>query len=342
MNKVFCFGEILLRLSPELNGQWLQQNAMPVYIGGAELNVATALARWNIPAMYCSALPDNYLSREIELFVQQKNIDTSAMYFGGERIGIYYLPQGADMKNAGVIYDRAYSSFAALKTGMINWKEVLKDVSWFHFSAISPALNQGVVEVCEEALIAASQMGITISVDLNYRAKLWQYGQKPVDVMPSLVKYCDLVMGNIWAANTLLGTDVNEKVHENSAKDSYLAYAQKSSASIIEQFPKVSHVANTFRFDHQEKGIRYFTSLYVKDDKQYASPEFFDTEIVDKVGSGDCFMAGLIHGLYSKKPAQQVIDFAASAAFGKLHEKGDVTNQSVESIENRLLNLEKR
>lgn len=341
MNKVFCFGEILLRMSPELNRQWIQENKMPVYIGGAELNVATALARWQVPAMYCSAMPNNYLSQEMDEFIKQKSIDTSAMHYGGERIGIYYLPQGADMKNAGVIYDRAYSSFASLQPGTINWQEVLKDANWFHFSAISPALTQNVVDVCEEALIAASQMGITISVDLNHRAKLWKYGKDPVDVMPALVKYCDLVMGNVWAANTLLGIDVNEKIHENASMESYLAHGQRSAENIIEKFPKVSHVANTFRFDYNQKGIRYFTALYAKGDKQYASPEFIADEIVDKVGSGDCFMAGLIYGLYHNKPAQQVIDFAASAAYGKLHEKGDVTDQSIEAIEERLAKMKR-
>ena len=124
---VFCFGELLLRMSPSLNGEWIRDAQMPFYIGGAELNVATALANWGTPVKYCTALPDNYLSREILDELVQKKIDTSAIQFSGDRIGIYYLPQGADLKNAGVIYDRSHSSFAALSPGMINWTEVLKD-----------------------------------------------------------------------------------------------------------------------------------------------------------------------------------------------------------------------
>src|SRR6185436_16686568 len=141
-----------------------------------------ALAKWKIPVKYCSALPDNYLSKEILEYLADSNMDISAIHISGNRIGLYYLPQGADMKNAGVIYDRAYSSFSELKPGMINWDEALNGVSWFHMSAISPALNENVVAVCKEGAAAASAKGITVSIDLNYRAKLWQYGKKPADV----------------------------------------------------------------------------------------------------------------------------------------------------------------
>ncbi len=336
MNKVFCFGEILLRLSPVLNGGWLQQNNMPVFIGGAELNVATALAKWNVPVMYCSAAPDNYLCREVDSYIQQKNIDTSAFHYSGNRIGTYYLPQGADLKHAGVIYDRAYSSFAELLPGMIDWDQAFVNVSWFHFSAISPALNDNAVAVLEEALSVASSKGITISVDLNYRSKLWQYGKKPVEVMPSLVNYCDLVMGNVWAANTLLGINVADNIHEDPSKEAYLSHSLKTAQDIQSKFPKCKSVANTFRFDYKQEGIRYFTALY-QDGVQVSSPEFYADTIIDRVGSGDCFMGGLIYGMFNGYAQQHVINFATSAAFGKLYEKGDVTNQDVNTIEERLL-----
>lgn len=335
MTNVFCFGEILLRLSPILKGGWLRQNSISAFIGGAELNVATALANWNIPVKYCSALPDNYLSSEIITDINQKGIDTSTFHFGGSRIGTYYLPQGADLKHAGVIYDRAHSSFARLKPGMIDWNEAFKNVSWFHFSAISPAICDDAGDVCEEALKAASAKGITISVDLNYRTKLWQYGKKPVEVMPSLVQYCDVIMGNVWSANTLLGIHVDENIHNNTSKEAYLSHSLKSSQEIQQKFPKCTTVANTFRFDYKQQGIRYFTALY-QDGKQVSSPEFYADTITDKVGSGDCFMGGLIYGLYKKNSPQEIINFAASAAYGKFFQTGDVTSQDVKTIEERL------
>ena len=200
MNKVLCFGELLLRLSPELNGEWIYKSTMPVFIGGAELNVATALSKWDIPSAYFTALPDNYLAKEIAEFISSKNIDADKIIYTGDRIGTYYLPQGADMKNAGVIYDRAYSSFSELQASEVDWDKVFEDVSWFHFSAISPALTQDTADLCMEAAIQASRRNIKVSFDLNHRAKLWKYGKEPVEIIPALMQLCDLIMGNIWAA----------------------------------------------------------------------------------------------------------------------------------------------
>src|SRR5688500_9332709 len=305
MKKIFCFGELLLRLSPELGGNWIKQSAMPVYIGGAELNAATALAKWDVPVAYGTALPDNYLSKEICDELNKKNINTARIIFSGNRIGCYYLPQGADLKNAGVIYDRAYSSFSELRPGQIDWNAALQEISWFHFSAISPALSQNISEVCKEALKAASRMGIPVSVDLNYRSKLWKYGKQPDQVMPGLVEYCDLVMGNIWAANTLLGISVDAYIHEKKSKIAYLEHARQTSDTIMHNFPKCKTVANTFRFD-EENGLRYYTSLDTKAG-QFVSPEYSTGKVVDKVGSGDCFMAGLIYGNHHHLPPQETI-----------------------------------
>lgn len=332
--KVCCFGELLLRMSPSLNREWIHSASMPVYVGGAELNVATALAKWKIPAKYVTALPDNYLSKEIVTEVRQKNIDTASIHFSGKRLGLYYLPQGADLKNAGVIYDREHSSFAALQTGMIDWDHVLQDVSWFHFSAISPALNEQVVAVCKEGAETAARKGIRVSIDLNYRARLWQYGKQPVEMMPQLVSLCDVVMGNIWAANSLLGIPVASDIHLQSRND-LLQHAVETSAALQQQFPKVSTVANTFRFDHGNGGILYYAALFTKQ-QLYHSTELVADAIVDKVGSGDCFMAGLIYGLYHQHDPQEVIETAARAAFGKLMEKGDATSQDMASIQSYL------
>ena len=242
MSKVLCLGELLLRLSPQLNQQWVREASMPVYVGGAELNAATALARWGVRVSYCTSLPDNYLSREIIASVQERNIETNTIILAGDRIGIYYLPQGLDLKNAGVIYDRANSSFASLKPGQIDWDEVLDDVSWLHFSAINPALNEQAAAVCKEALQKAVQKNIFTSVDLNYRAKLWQYGKAPAEVMPELVQYCDLVMGNIWAAEKMLGTAIELPLESKEA----LQKAAAAAKSIISwsgswlRLPKIS------------------------------------------------------------------------------------------------------
>lgn len=331
--QVLCFGELLLRLSPSLQGQWIKEATMPVYVGGAELNVAQALANWNVPVAYSTALPDHYLSHEIVDYIQSKRIDSSAIQLRGERIGTYYLPSGADLKNAGVIYDRAFSSFAGLKPGMIDWNLVLKNKSWFHFSAISPALNEDVAAVCLEAAKAASEKGLTVSIDLNYRAKLWQYGKKPVEIMPAMVEYCDVIMGNAWAAESLLGITSPLKESTGLSHDVLEKGAYESMEAVRKRFPKARCLAYTFRLEKE-----YFA--VIQNEQQHARSVVFPMgDAVDRVGSGDCFMGGLIYGLVNNHAVSDIINFAAAAAVGKLYEKGDATRQTTEEIYSRLQQL---
>jgi 2-dehydro-3-deoxygluconokinase len=341
--KVLSFGEILLRICPDAGGAWLHDNTLSFYVGGAEANVATALALWGVPSAYFTAMPDNnMMSRQLTAYLQQKHIDTKPIRYQGDRIGLYYLPKGRDLKNAGVIYDRAHSSFSELQPGTIDWDAVLNDVGWLHFTAISPALNNKIAQICAEMLKAASARDITISVDLNYRAKLWQYGAQPSDIMPGLVQYCDVIMGNLWAAEKMLGIQVDASLTEGSKKEDYLRHAQSTSEQIGWLYPRAGAgiIANTFRFDAGSDlgsghggngGINYYTTL-LSDKKLFVSKEFFADKIVDKVGSGDCFMAGLIYGLYRQHDLQQVLDFAAAAAFQKLFITSDATDQKVEDI----------
>jgi 2-dehydro-3-deoxygluconokinase len=328
--KILSFGEMLLRISPDAEGDWLNNNPLPLYVVGAELNVASALALWGLPSKYFTAVPDNWLSEQIIKSQQNKGIDTSAVIHSGDRVGLYYLTKGKDIKHDALIYDRANSSFSQLKPGTVDWNKVLDGVSWFHFSAICPAISQSVTDVCEEALQAASAKKITISVDLNYRSRLWKYGKSPVEIMPDIVKYCDLVMGNVWAAETMLGIPVVPNIHETGLKSIYLREALKTSKQIMENYPKCKAVANTFRFD-ATNDVKYFTTLY-SDNQYYNSNQYETGQVVDKVGSGDCFMAGLIYGFYNNLGPQQTLEFATAAAFAKLFINGDAINNTVAEI----------
>jgi 2-dehydro-3-deoxygluconokinase len=338
--KVLSFGELLLRICPDAGGDWLKENTLPFYVGGAEANVATALALWGIPSAYFTALPDNMLAHQLAAYLEEKGIDTSKILYQGERLGLYFLPKGKDVKNAGVIYDRDHSSFSALLPGTIDWDGVLEGVGWLHFSAISPALNKHAAKVCEEMLQAAGKRGITISVDLNYRPKLWQYGVDPVEVIPGLVQHCDLVMGNLWAAEKMLGIPVDNELTGRGRKEDYLEHAQWTSEQILAKFPRVKQVAKTFRFDRMGTGIHYYTTLYT-DKTLYSSDEYFSDRILDKVGSGDCFMAGLIKGLYRQQPVRETLEFATAAAFQKLFIPSDATNQRVEDIQKFMATYER-
>lgn len=332
IKKVFCFGEILLRMSLQLNQDWLNKYTVQVYTGGAELNVAHALANWGIGVKYGTAMPDNYLSQEILFSLHQKNIDVSAVHFSGNRIGIYYLPQGADLKNAGVIYDRAYSSFAELKPGMIDWDKVLQDSDWFHFSAISPAVSQSAADVCLEAVKACSEKNIKISIDLNYREKLWQYGKAPVNIMPELVQHCAVIMGNMWAAESLLGISSSIKESKNKTMEELIVAAKESIGQLKKQYKKATTIAYTFRMENA------YWALLQNEDDTFISKQYQLQKSIDKAGSGDCFMGGLIYGLSNQHPLQNIIDFSAAAAVGKLQEIGDATKQSVADVMKRVNN----
>jgi 2-dehydro-3-deoxygluconokinase len=328
MGKVLSFGELLLRICPDAAGDWLSERTVPFYVGGAELNVARALAKWKVPTAYFTALPDNVMSAQIIDYLANEEIDCTRIQLQGERTGLYYLHKGKDMKHTGVIYDRANSSFSALEPGGLNWNDIFKDISWFHFSAICPALSQNVADLCLDALKAAKERNIRISLDLNYREKLWKYGKTPLSVMPELAKYCDLLMGNIWAAEKMLGINLN---NATLGKADFLKQAEESSREMISLFPNCEAVANTFRFD-EGAGLRYFTTLYSEGTLQ-VSKTYVAEEIVDKVGSGDCFMAGLIYGFYNELSPEDTLAFATSAAFTKLFISGDATTLGTSEID---------
>lgn len=328
---VCCFGELLLRFSPASQGRWIEQSAMPVFIGGAELNVATALAVWDCPVKYITALPDNQLTADVSKYLNDLKINTSGLIFTGNRIGIYYLPTGADLKTAGVIYDRAESSFASLQAGRLNWNQLLDGCSWLHFSAIVPALSNNMHALCEEMLKVAKQKGIKVSIDLNYRSKLWQYGEKPYGIMSSLLKYCDVVMGNIWSAESLLGIESGIELGSDRSDEKLVLAANETISQLRQKFPQVKTVAFTFRMEHT-----YFAVLH-DHSELFVSEKFKLANVVDKAGSGDCFMAGLIYGLMNNHYPLQIVNFSASAAVGKLSEKGDSTRQTIEQIQKRML-----
>lgn len=333
---VLTFGEILLRITPDADGLWITENQLPFFIGGAELNVAAATGLWGLQTRFFTAMPDNGITEQLLAHLQQKGIDTSVVHKGGNRLGLFYLTKGRDMKNNALIYDRAGSSFADLKPGVINWDEVLDGVRWFHFSAICPALTQHTADFCAEALKAASDRGITISIDLNYRSKLWQYGKLPEEVMPALVKYCDVIMGNIWAIEAMLSIRVMPNIHETGQKSVYLKEAQNISEQLMQQFPKCKAVANTFRFGN-DSSINYYAALYTNG-HLYNSAEYWSDAIVDKVGSGDCFMAGLIYGFCNHWNASATLEYATAAAFTKLFIPSDATASTVEQVKNAIKN----
>lgn len=330
MSKILTFGELLLRISPDAEGSWLSTNSIPVFVGGAELNVATGLAKWGANVSFFTALPDHSLTHQILGYLKNLKIDASRISLQGDRIGIYYLHQGKDLKSSGVIYDRAYSSFYFLKPGDINWDKVLEGITHFQFSAICPAVSQDVADVCLEVVKACKEKNIHVSLDLNYRSKLWKYGKDPVEIMPQLATYCDLIMGNIWAANQMLGTSLRDDLIASNNQQSYLKHAEITSKELLEKFPKCKSVANTFRFEDGE-GIDYYTSFY-QDEELCVSQQYNAAKIINKVGSGDTYMGGLLYGIANGLSSQETVEFATAAAYKKLFIPTDATSTTKEEI----------
>lgn len=331
-NKVLSLGELLLRVCFDESDKWLQDNLLPFYVGGAEVNVATALSLWDIPSAIFTALPDNNMSKGIIQYLTDLSIDTSPIQLSGERLGLYYLEKGKDLKNAGVIYDRANSSFATLNRVSIDWNKIFEDVSWLHLSAICPAISQNVANICLDAVKIAKKLGIFVSFDLNFRSKLWKYGKLPIDIIPNLLQHCDLIMGNVWAAHQMAGTSLQKTFLSSGPyeHEELIKQAEQTSQEMMEKYPQCKVVANTFRFDNGE-GIRYFTTLY-SDGELTISSIWEKEKILDKVGSGDCFMAGLIYGFYNQSSSLDTLEFATAAAVAKLDIPSDATTSKVEDI----------
>jgi 2-dehydro-3-deoxygluconokinase len=323
MNLILSFGEILIR-QQSLGDTFFDKNnnRLEIFPGGSEANVAASLAQMGDDVAYCSAFPQNALSDEILDILENLQVDTTKALRAGDRLGSYILMSANGLSKGEVIYDRKYSSFSQLTVADIDVDKLLDGVSWLHWTALTPALNQNMADLMLALLQEASNRNITISVDLNYRNRLWQYGKEPIDIMPQLAAYCNVIMGNIWAANKMLGTAVDESFDRNTPQATYLAAAEASAKEIFQKYPKCKHVAYTFRFmDSPNHNLFYGT--YHTPTENVSSDVMETFEVIDRIGSGDAFMGGYIHALVNNMTPQEVINTATGAGYQKLFVKGD-------------------
>ena len=323
----------MLRLSPPEFLRFSQTNSLDIVYGGGESNVAVSLANYGIPVDFITRLPKNDLGSCALMEIRKRGVGTDQIVFGGDRLGIYFLETGAVSRGSKVIYDRAHSAMAEIKPGMINWEEVFKDAQWFHWTGITPAISQGAADVCLEAIQTASKMGITISTDLNYRAKLWKYGKNPSEIMPELVSYCDIILGNEEDAEKHFnikpeGIDITKDSHKVKA-EAFLSVCKQ----MMIKFPRASKVITTLRGSISASHNTWAGVLY-DNKKMYQSKEYQITHIVDRVGGGDSFMAGLIYGLINyPNNDQKALDFAVAASCLKHTIKGDANLVTVDEVE---------
>lgn len=329
--KVVTFGEIMMRLSPPGYQRFTQARSFDVIYGGGEANVAVSLANYGMPVDYVTRLPPNDIGEACIQFLRQYGVGVSKIIRGDERLGIYFLEMGAAQRGNVVIYDRANSSLATVARGMIDWRQVFADADWFHWTGITPAISAGAADVCLEALQVAKEMGLTVSCDMNYRAKLWKWGKKAGEVMTEMVKYCDLAVGNEEDAEKVFGikapeTDVTSGKVE---ADKYRNVCDE----LAHRFPTLKMIAITLRGSLSASHNTWSGVLW--DGGQfYTGPTFDITDIVDRVGGGDAFVGGLIYGLRTYgADRQKALAFAIAASCLKHTVFGDFNVVSVAEVE---------
>lgn len=331
MKKIVTFGEIMLRLSPPGALRFGQARSFEVVYGGGESNVAVALANFGLDTEFVTRLPSHEIGEACLQYLRQYNVGTCHILRGGERLGIYFLETGAVMRGSQVVYDRANSSLATIKSGMVDWEDVFRDATWFHWTGITPAISEGAAMVCLEAVEAARKMGVTVSCDLNYRAKLWKWGKTAGEVMEQLVANCDVAIGNEEDAEKVFGIKAPES-DVNTGKVSSEQYAHVCDG-LHKKFPNLKTIAITLRGSISASHNTWGAILW-QDEQLYSAPIYNITHIVDRVGGGDSFMGGLIYGLltFADNP-QKALDFAVASSALKHTVFGDFNLVKVSEVE---------
>ena len=299
MREIVTFGEVLMRISPKGNKKFVQSNSVEFYFGGTEINVAISIANFGGAVKHISCISDDFIGDTAISYLHKFNVNTTDVVRSPRPLGVYFLEVGAVMISSKISYNRSHSSFSEIKPSMVNWNKALENGNWFHWTGITPALNKGSKDTLLEGLKIAKAKGITISVDPTYRSGLWKYGEQPKEVLFNLVQYANIFIGGVNEINELLGTDYS------FSNDDFV----KASKHLMLEFPSIEKVFDKIRTSinaswHKIKARMYNGSQFKE------TAELDITHIVDRIGTGDAFAAGIIHGL-------QVFDDFKAMEFGK-------------------------
>lgn len=328
MHKIVTFGELMLRLAPKNYLRFVQSEDYEATFGGAEANVAVSLANYGEDAAFVSKLPAHEIGQAAVNSLRKFGVDTSKIVRGGERVGIYYCEKGASQRPSKVIYDRAYSSISMAKTEDFDWDTILEGVEWFHFTGITPALSDDVAQICIAACRAAKEKGITISCDLNFRKKLWSK-EKAGQVMGELCKYVDYCIANEEDAHDVFGIDAdNTDIYGGKlSREGYISVAKK----LTDRFG-FKGVAITLRESKSASDNDWSGMLYTNGEAVFSKK--YSMHIVDRVGGGDSFGAGLIYSLLNGYTPAGAIEFAVAASCLKHSIEGDYNLVSLSEVKN--------
>jgi 2-dehydro-3-deoxygluconokinase len=326
---IVTFGEIMLRLAPPGFERFLQSPQFVATFGGGEANVAVALALFGLPAAYVTVLPDkNPIADAAIGELRRLGVDTSKIVRGKGRVGIYYLEAGANQRPSKVVYDRDQSAIALAKPGDIDWDHVFQDAGWFHITGITPAISSSAADLALESVGKAREKGLTVSCDLNYRKNLWKWGKPAAKVMRELVKYVDVAIANEEDVQMALGIQAEVDVHSGSLDR---AQYEKLTGKVLEEYANLRAIAITLR---ESKSASHNGWSACLNDRQgfLVSRHYEITHIVDRVGGGDSFAAGLIYGFQMLPTRQEALEFAVAASCLKHSVPGDFNRFTVDEV----------
>ncbi len=325
--RIVTFGEIMLRLAPEGYLRFFQNDTMQATFGGGEANVAVSLANYGMDASFVTKLPSHAIGQGAVNSLRALGVDTKDIVRGGERVGIYYLEKGASQRGSVCIYDRAYSAIQMAKREDFDWDKIFDGADWFHFTGITPALGENLVEICLDACKAAKEKGVKISCDLNYRGKLWTRAQAR-EAMTKLWKYEDVCISNEEDAKDVFGIEAeNTDIYGGKLdKEGYKSVAKQ----LMDTFG-FEKVAITLRSSISANDNDWAGMLY--DGENYCFSKEYHLHIVDRVGGGDSFGGGLIYALLNGKTTQEAVEFAVAASALKHSIEGDYNRVTVSEVE---------
>ena len=329
MAKIVTLGEIMLRLKTPGNERFFQSPSFEATFGGGEANVAVALSLYGNDATFVSALPDNDVGEACIRELRSFGVDTSKINRSGDRVGIYFLETGANQRPSKVVYDRANSSIAEAKAEDFNWDEIFAGADMFHITGITPALSESGAALSMAAVKAARAAGVTVACDFNFRGKLWNYGKTAPEVMNDLVKYVDVGIANEEDCQKSLGITADVEVESGELDTTKY---EALSAKMMEVFPNLSVMAITLRESRSADTNGWSACLRDKDGFRL-SRKYEITDIIDRVGGGDSFASGLIHGLLAYEDRQQSLEFAVAASCLKHSILGDFNRVTVPEVE---------
>jgi 2-dehydro-3-deoxygluconokinase len=323
------FGEIMLRLAPPGFERILQTGQFVATFGGGEANVAVALAQLGLPAAFVTVLPEkNPVADAVIGELRRFGVDTSRIVRGKGRMGVYYVEAGANQRPSKVVYDRENSAIALAKPGAIDWERALADAGWFHVTGITPAISASAADLALEAVKQAQAKGITVSCDLNYRKNLWKWGKPTAEVMRELVKNTDIAIANEEDVQMALGIAAEVDVHSGKLDR---AQYEKLTAKVLSEYPNLKAIAITLR--ESKSASHNGWSACLNDRQKFSLSRSYEiTHIVDRVGSGDSFAAGLIHGFQVLPTHQEALEFAVAVSCLKHSQQGDFSRSTADEV----------